>query len=48
MSPAAPAERRSSFYWGFLLLPKDKRAALSAVYEYCRLIDDIVGFGVFE
>ena len=45
MSPAAPAERRSSFYWGFLLLPKDKRAALSAVYEYCRLIDDIVDSG---
>lgn len=45
MSPAVPAERRSSFYWGFLLLPREKREALSAVYEYCRLIDDIVDSG---
>ena len=42
--PPRPNASRAS-YWGFLLLPKDKRAALSAVYEYCRLIDDIVDSG---
>jgi phytoene synthase len=43
MTAAAPkAERKSNFFLGFLLLPKPKREALSAVYAYCRLIDDIV------
>ena len=43
MTVAAPrAERKSNFFLGFLLLPKPKREALSAVYAYCRLIDDIV------
>lgn len=43
MTPAAPAaEKKSNFFLGFLLLPKAKREALSAVYAYCRLIDDIV------
>ncbi len=37
-----PAEKKSNFFLGFLLLPKPKREALSAVYAYCRLIDDIV------
>jgi phytoene synthase len=41
----ASAERGSNFFLGFLLLPKDKREALSAVYAYCRLIDDIVDSG---
>jgi len=36
------AEKKSNFFLGFLLLPKPKREALSAVYAYCRLIDDIV------
>ncbi|UPT74419.1 MAG: presqualene diphosphate synthase HpnD [Elusimicrobiota bacterium] len=46
MTAAAPAaERKSSFFLGFLLLPPEKRAALSAVYAYCRLIDDIVDEG---
>lgn len=43
MSTAAPrAEKKSNFLLGFLLLPRAKREALSAVYAYCRLIDDIV------
>ena len=36
------AEKRSNFFLGFLLLPRAEREALSAVYAYCRLIDDIV------
>jgi phytoene synthase len=39
------AERKSSFFLGFLLLPRAKREALSAIYAYCRLIDDIVDSG---
>ncbi|OGR96639.1 MAG: hypothetical protein A2V88_01965 [Elusimicrobia bacterium RBG_16_66_12] len=40
--PAPRAEKKSNFFLGFLLLPRTKREALSAVYAYCRLIDDIV------
>ena len=39
---ASRAEKKSNFLAGFLLLPRAKREALSAVYAYCRLIDDIV------
>jgi phytoene synthase len=39
------AERKSNFFLGFLLLPRAKREALSALYAYCRLIDDIVDSG---
>ncbi len=42
------AERRSSFFAGFLLLPARKREALSAIYAYCRLIDDIVDSGALS
>jgi len=44
---AAPAhaEKKSNFFLGFALLPKAKKEALSAVYAYCRLIDDIVDSG---
>lgn len=45
-SAPAPAEKKSNFFLGFLLLPKPKREALSAVYAYCRLIDDIVDEGL--
>ncbi|MBI3289577.1 MAG: presqualene diphosphate synthase HpnD [Elusimicrobia bacterium] len=44
-SAPARAERKSNFFLGFLLLPRPKRDALSAVYAYCRLIDDIVDDG---
>jgi phytoene synthase len=46
MNSAAPrAEKKSNFFLGFLMLPRAKREALSAVYAYCRLIDDIVDSG---
>ena len=46
MNSAPPrAERKSNFFLAFLLLPKAKREALSAVYAYCRLIVDIVDSG---
>ena len=31
----------TSFYWGMRLLPPHRRAAIFAVYAYCRAIDDI-------
>ncbi len=40
-----PGERSSNFFLAFLFLPKDKREALSAVYAYCRSIDDIADSG---
>ena len=36
------AEKKSNFFLGFLFLPKEKREALTRIYAYCRLIDDIV------
>lgn len=36
------AEKGSNFYLGFLFLSREQREALSAVYAYCRLIDDVV------
>jgi 15-cis-phytoene synthase len=32
----------SSFYYSFLFLPADKRRAITAVYAYCREVDDVV------
>lgn len=37
--------KKSNFYAAFFLLPAPKRRALAAVYDYCRLIDDIVDSG---
>ena len=34
--------RRSNFYYSFLLLPKPKREAINLVYAWCRVADDIV------
>jgi 15-cis-phytoene synthase len=45
---ASGAEKGSNFFLGFLFLPRAKREALSAVYAYCRLIDDIVDSGLPE
>jgi phytoene synthase len=42
---AGGPERGSNFLLGFLCLSKARREALSAVYAYCRLIDDIVDSG---
>ena len=32
----------SSFYYAFLFLPKPRRAAITAFYEFCREVDDVV------
>ncbi len=32
----------SSFYYAFLFLPKERRAAITAFYAFCREIDDLV------
>lgn len=32
---------RSSFYAGMRVLPKDERLAMYAVYDFCRIVDDI-------
>ena len=45
MTGGATAAQGSNFYAGFLFLPRDKRKALTSVYAYCRLIDDIVDTG---
>jgi presqualene diphosphate synthase len=31
----------TSFYWAIRMLPEDKRRAMSAVYAFCREVDDI-------
>ncbi len=42
-TPAAVTERSgSTFYWPMLLLPRSKRAAMFAIYAFCRRVDDIV------
>jgi len=33
---------KSNFYYAFLFLSAEKRAALEAVYAFCRLVDDVV------
>lgn len=33
--------RRSSFYWAMRLLPRAQRDAMFAIYDYCRVLDDI-------
>ena len=32
----------SSFYYAFLFLPKPRRAAITALYAFCREVDDVV------
>jgi phytoene synthase len=32
----------SSFYYAFLFLPKNRRAAITAFYAFCREVDDVV------
>ena len=40
--PASIAGKsNSSFYWPMLLLPRQKRQAMFAIYGFCRVIDDI-------
>ncbi|WP_051341542.1 presqualene diphosphate synthase HpnD [Azospirillum halopraeferens] len=41
-SPARVAGRSgSTFYWPMLLLPRSKRAAMFAIYAFCRQVDDV-------
>jgi phytoene synthase len=47
MSPHEYCESRaiesgSSFYYSFLFLPKDRRRAITALYAFCREVDDVV------
>ena len=35
------AKSGSSFYYSFLFLPPDRRAAITALYAFCREVDDI-------
>ena len=35
-------ESGSSFYYSFLFLPEQKRKAITALYAFCREVDDIV------
>jgi len=35
------AKSGSSFYYSFLFLPPDKRRAITAVYAFCREVDDV-------
>ncbi|MCL2022201.1 MAG: presqualene diphosphate synthase HpnD [Betaproteobacteria bacterium] len=32
----------SSFFWGFLFLPREKKRAMHALYAFCREVDDVV------
>src|SRR4051812_39358067 len=35
------AKSGSSFYYSFLFLPPEKRRAITAVYAFCREVDDV-------
>ncbi|CAH1905881.1 Phytoene synthase [Candidatus Nitrotoga sp. HW29] len=36
------AQSGSSFYYSFMFLPADKRRAITALYAFCREVDDVV------
>jgi len=36
------ADRDTNFYYSFVVLPADKRAAILAVWDFCRAVDDAV------
>ncbi|MEO8248026.1 MAG: presqualene diphosphate synthase HpnD [Burkholderiales bacterium] len=47
MSPETYVQQKaaaagSSFYYAFLFLPKQRRAAITAFYAFCREVDDVV------
>jgi 15-cis-phytoene synthase len=47
MSPDAYCQQKaaasgSSFYYSFLFLPSDRRRAITALYAFCREVDDVV------
>jgi 15-cis-phytoene synthase len=35
----------SSFYYSFLFLPPERRRAITALYAFCREVDDVVDEG---
>ena len=39
---AKAAQSGSSFYYSFRLLPEPRRRAITALYAYCREVDDVV------
>jgi phytoene synthase len=39
---AKAAQSGSSFYYSFLFLPPDQRRAITALYAFCREVDDVV------
>ena len=36
------ARSGSSFYYSFLFLPQERRRAITALYAFCREVDDVV------
>jgi phytoene synthase len=38
---ASVARSGSSFYWAMKVLPRDRRAAMFAIYAFCRAVDDV-------
>ena len=40
--PDFSQNRKSSFYYSFLILPRPKRDAIETIYAFCRYTDDIV------
>ncbi|HEX6210473.1 MAG TPA: presqualene diphosphate synthase HpnD [Methylomirabilota bacterium] len=45
LSAALTRRSRSNFYYAFLTLPRARRAALYAVYAFCRTVDDVADLG---
>src|SRR5215216_5754760 len=39
---AKAAQSGSSFYYSFLFLPPERRRAITALYAFCREVDDVV------
>src|SRR5437763_15515168 len=51
MSPDAYCQQKaagsgSSFYYSFLFLPPERRRAITALYAFCREVDDVVDEGM--
>lgn len=40
--------RKTSFYYAFLVLPKDRREAIVTLWDFCRVADDAVDLAVNE
>ena len=40
------ASSGSSFYYSFLFLPPERRRAITALYAFCREVDDVVDEGM--